>query len=169
MRGYEQSVQLGNAAEHLVMAHLLASGFQAFLADRGNPGFDISVVDGEKHSLLRVKSAKHASVVWSRKKTGVTFLDLRKKGDFCCIVHLGEGVAKAQFYIVPTMVVQEAIDRGRSDWLSKMRRDGQPRKDSTGQRLLFDDKIDGPEYRGFRVKWEKYFENWDQLREGSPV
>ena len=44
--GYSRSVHLGNAGEHLVMAHLLAQGFQAFMADRGNPAFDISVVDG---------------------------------------------------------------------------------------------------------------------------
>ncbi len=164
-RGYETSVQLGNAGEHLVMAYLLAKGFQAFMADRGNPGFDISVVDGAKHSLLRVKCAKTASVVWSRKKSGATFLDIRKTGDFCCIVDLRNDVPSAQIYIVPTTKVQRAIDKGRADWLSKMRRDGKPRKDSTGQRLWLDDKIDGPAYRGFKIKWKAYLANWNQLRD----
>ena len=32
----------GNAGEHLVMAELLARGFDAYWADRGNPAFDIA-------------------------------------------------------------------------------------------------------------------------------
>jgi hypothetical protein len=168
-RGYERSVQSGNAAEHLVMAHLLATGFQAFMADRGNPAFDISVMDGAKHSLLRVKCANTGSAVWSRKKSGVTFLELKKKGDFCCIVDMRKGVAGAQIYIVPTTVVQRAIDEGRKDWLSKSRRDGNPRKDSTGQRVWLDNKIDGPAYRGYTRKWRRYLENWDQLRDAASL
>ncbi len=62
-RGYDRAVHLGNAGEHLVMAHLLAQGFQAFMADRGNPAFDISVVDGSRHSLLRVKTTSGDSVI----------------------------------------------------------------------------------------------------------
>jgi hypothetical protein len=139
-RGYERSVQIGNAGEHFVMAHLLASGFQAFMADRGNPAFDISVVDGAKYSLLRVKCTNTDSVIWSRKKSGAILLDLRDVGDFCVIVDLRTGVADAQIYVVPTNVVQRALDAGRKDWLSKMRRDGMPRKDSTGQRVWLDEK-----------------------------
>lgn len=164
-RGYERSVHLGNAGEHLVMADLLYSGFQAFMADRGNPAFDISVVDATKHSLLRVKCTNTDSVIWSRKKSGATFLDIRKNGDFCCIVDLRNGISGAQIYLVPTIEVQRAIDKGRADWLSKTRRDGNPRKDSTGQRLWLDDVINGPAYKGFRTKWKRYLGNWDQLRE----
>ncbi len=164
-RGYERSVHLGNAGEHLVMAQLLYAGFQAFMADRGNPAFDISVVDGIKNSLLRVKCTNTDSVVWSRKKSGLTFLDMRKTGDFCCIVDMRKGISEAQIYVVPTSIVQEAIDHGRAGWLSKSRRDGNPRKDSTGQRLWLDDKVDGPDYRGFRIKWKRYVANWDQLRD----
>ena len=95
------SVHLGNAGEHLVMADLLGQGFQAFMADRGNPAFDISVVDGHRHSLIRVKTTSSERVMWSRKPSGVTFLDLRMKGDYCCIVDMRKGVARAEFYLVP--------------------------------------------------------------------
>jgi hypothetical protein len=166
-RGYERSVHLGNAGEHLVMAHLLHDGFQAFMADRGNTAFDISVVDGAKHSLLRVKTTRTDSVVWGRRKSGDTFLDLRKTGDYCCIADLRRGISEAQIYIVPTIKVMQAISEGRADWLSKKRRDGQPRKDSTGQRLWLDDHTHGPKYRGFRAKWKRYLGKWDQLRERS--
>jgi hypothetical protein len=134
------------------------------MADRGNPAFDISVVDGPKHSLLRVKCARKGNAVWSRKKSGETFIDVRRSGDFCCVVDMRDGVANAQFYLVPTQEVQMAIDEGRKDWLSKSRRDGLPRKDSTGQRLWLDGKVDGPAYRGFKKKWEGYLNNWQQLR-----
>ena len=163
-RGYERSVHLGNAGEHLVMAHLLHDGFQAFMADRGNTAFDISVVDGAKHSLLRVKTTRTESVIWSRKKSGETFLDLRKSGDFCCIVDLRGGVSDAQIYIVPTTIVMTAIAEGRADWVSKLRRDGKPRIDSTGQRLWLNDNTKGPKYAGFRAKWKRYLANWEQLR-----
>src|SRR5665213_410043 len=96
------------------MAQLLHGGFQAFMADRGNPAFDISVVDGAKNSLPRVKCTNTDSVIWSRKKSGLTFLDMRKAGDFCCIVDLRQGISDAQIYVVPTNVVQDAIDKGRA-------------------------------------------------------
>lgn len=50
--GYATNV--GNAGEHLVMAELLAQGFHAFMADRANPAFDISVYKDRKHSVVRV-------------------------------------------------------------------------------------------------------------------
>ena len=95
------SVHLGNAGEHLVMAHLLGQGFQAFMADRGNTALDISVVDGHRHSLIRVKTTSSESVMWSRKPSGVTFLALRMKGDYCCIVDMRNGVARADFILFP--------------------------------------------------------------------
>lgn len=122
--GYELSVQLGNA----------------------DPAFDIAVVDGNRHSLLRVKTTWAPSVVWSRRKSGITFLDPRPKGDFCCIADFRMGVSDAVIYVVPTPVVQAAIDDARRDWLSKPRRDGKARKDSTDQRLHLNDRIDRHAY-----------------------
>jgi hypothetical protein len=165
MARYHSSVSIGNASEHLVMAHLLVQGFQAFMADRGNPAFDISVVDGNKHSLLRVKVTRTDSVIWSRKKSGLTFLDLRKKGDFCCIVDLRENdPSKAKFYIVPTAVVQNAIDNGRRYWMSFLKRDGSQRTDSPGQRLWLTGPINRHAYEGFENKWKKYLNAWHLLK-----
>lgn len=164
IRGYSTSVHLGNAGEHLVMAHLLTLGFQAFMADRGNPAFDISVVDGKKHSLIRVKTSRADSLVWSRKKSGVTFLDMRQRGDFCCIVDLRANVAKAQIYVVPTRVVQASIDAARTEWNSGRKRDGGTRVDSPAQRLWLNDRAGRRAWEGYKVKWAQYLEAWDQLR-----
>jgi hypothetical protein len=162
------SVHLGNAGEHLVMAHLLGQGFQAFMADRGNPAFDISVVDGHRHSLIRVKTTSSESVMWSRKPSGVTFLDLRMKGDYCCIVDMRNGVARAEFYLVPTNVVQEAIDEARAYWVAGTGRDGKPHQDSSRQVLSLCER-DGHPYRGFRIKWSCYRDNWESLRGRAEV
>ena len=164
-RGYRHSVSLGNAGEHLVMAHLLVRRFQAFWADRGNPAFDISVVDGKRHSLLRVKATSTESVVWSRKKSGVTFLDLRTQDDYVCIVDFRSGVETAPIYVVPTVEVQSAIDRGRKEWISGRKRDGSPRVDSSAQRLWLDENMRRAPYAGFQLIWKQYLGNWDQLRD----
>jgi hypothetical protein len=163
-RGYSATVHLGNAGEHLVMAHLLALGFQAFMADRGNPAFDISVVDGAKHSLIRVKTTRADSVFWSRKKSGITFLHQRKTGDYCCIVDLRSSVASAQIYVVPTATVQVAIDAARKEWNAGAKRDGNKRVDSLAQRLWLNGQAERRAWEGFRVKWRQYLEAWDQLR-----
>ncbi len=168
-RGYGLSVQRGNAGEHLVMAHLLARGFQAFHADRGNPAFDISVVDGDRHSLIRVKTTTSDSLVWSRKKDGSTFLEIRPNGDFCAIVDLRNGVAAASIYIVPTPVVQDALIEARRYWNAGVKRDGSKRKDGTGQRLLLNKRTDRHAYEGFQTKWAHFRDNWDLLRGSTPT
>jgi len=166
--GYNSSVNAGNAGEHLVMAHLLIQGFQAFMADRGNPAFDISVVHEDRHSLLRVKVTRTDSVIWTRKKTGVTFLDLREHGDFSCIVDFRENdPATAKFYIIPTTVVQAAIDAGRKYWMSFRKKDGSERVDSPGQRLWLTDRTDRHAYEGFQTKWKPYLGAWDSLKSGG--
>lgn len=162
--GYRLSVHRGNAGEHLVMAHLLALGFQAFHADRGNPAFDISVVDGDRHSLIRVKTTTSDSLVWSRKKDGTTFLDIRSYGDFCAIVDLRNGVASAPIYIVPTPVVRDALIEARRYWNAGLKRDGSKRKDGTGQRIWLNDRTDRHAYEGFQTKWAQYRGSWDLLR-----
>jgi hypothetical protein len=168
MGGYSSSVNAGNAGEHLVMAHLLIRGFQAFMADRGNPAFDISVVHKDKHSLLRVKVTRTDSVIWTRKKTGETFLDLREQGDFCCVVDFRENdPASAKFYLIPTKVVQAAIDAGRKYWMSSLKKDGSERVDSTGQRLWLNDRVDRHVYEGFEIKWKQYLGAWDLLKSDS--
>jgi len=67
------SVNIGNAGEHLVAAHLLSLGFHVFVADRNNRAFDLSVFHNGKHSLLRVKTSSNYCVQWCNKKDGFEF------------------------------------------------------------------------------------------------
>ena len=73
-------------------------------------------------------------------------MDRRTDGDYCCIVDFRNGIAEADIYLVPTNVVQTAIDEARRYWLSGKRKDGADRKDLTGQRLWLDDRTDGHAY-----------------------
>jgi hypothetical protein len=60
------------------------------------------------------------------------------------IVDLAKGFDNARFYVVPTSIVQVAIDLARAEWVSGPRRDGGVRVDSAAQRLWLDNKVDGP-------------------------
>ncbi len=80
----KMSVNTGNAGEHLVMAEPLARGYHAFMADWGNPSYDISVFKDGKYSLLRVKTTTNGVIQYSTKKDGKTiFLDMRSKKRLC--------------------------------------------------------------------------------------
>jgi hypothetical protein len=121
-------------------------------------------LNGQRHSLIRVKTTSSASMIWSRSLSGVTFLDQRAKDDYCCIVDMRNGVQNAELYLVPTKVVQRAIDVAKKYWVEGLRRDGGPHVDSRRQVLSLCDRDRHP-YWGFRVKWAKYRDNWDQLRD----
>lgn len=166
------AVSVGNAGEHLVMAELLAQGFQAFMADRGNPAFDVAVDSGGITSMIRVKTttAQYGAAQWSVKRTGDVFLDLRAQRDFVALVDLRAGVRRSIIYLVPTPVVDAEIRRAIGVYLAHPNRDGSQRKDN-GQRILRldgEDRPDNPSF-GYAVKWTQYREAWHQLASGSAL
>ena len=148
------------------MAELLARGFQAFMADRGNPAFDIAVDAGGVTSMLRVKTttADHGAAQWSVKRTGDVFLDLRAERDFVALVDLRGQVRGSVIYLVPTRVVDAEIRRAIGVYLAHPNRDGSQRKDN-GQRILRLDGADRPDNPsfGYAAKWAAYCEAWQQL------
>lgn len=161
-----ESVCIGNAGEHLVMAELLAQGFQAFMADRNNPAFDIAVDAGGVTSMIRVKTttADYGAAQWSMKRTGDVFLDVRPERDFVALTDLRGGVRGAVIYLVPTPVVDAELRRAMAVYYSRPNRDGTQRKDN-GQRILRldgEDRPDNPSF-GYAVKWAQYREAWHQL------
>jgi hypothetical protein len=158
------SISIGNAGEHLVMAELLAQGFQAFMADRGNPAFDIAVDVGGVTSMIRVKTTTDGEPKWSEKRTGQVFIDVRPERDFVALVDLRGGVRGSQIYVVPTPVVDAELRRAIGVYLSHTNRNGSQRKDN-GQRILRlygEDRPDNPTF-GYAVKWAAYREAWHQL------
>lgn len=162
------TVSIGNAGEHLLMAELLARGFQAFMADRGNPAFDIAVDVSGSASMIRVKTTRCSDVQWSAKKNGEVSLDRRSERDFVAIVDLRKGVRSAMIYLVPTVSVEQVLAENHAKYLSHPKSDGSPRKD-TKQRIIHLDGVDRPtnEAYGYSRKWEEYREAWWQLGDPS--
>ena len=139
------SVKTGNAGEHLVMAELLARGHHAAMADRGNPAYDILSLCGGRHSSLRVKTSRSANVKWSTKRDGTVFLELSRgnDSDFVVIVLMPERPRNADFYILPTAVVDRTLKTNHKKWLASPRLDGKPRTDAK--------------------RWAKYHDAWHLL------
>ena len=131
------STALGNAGEHLVMAELLARGYQAFWADRGNTAFDISVVAGNKHSLIRVKTSASTHLQWSVKSDGKIFPQMRKSGDYVAIVTFKNGsIRDADVYLVPTHIVDGEIRKYHAHWVAHAPADGVRREGSRAPRQI---------------------------------
>jgi hypothetical protein len=158
------SINLGNAGEHLVMAELLARGFHAFRADRANPAFDISVYRGGRHSLLRVKTTSSPNVQWVAKKDGTVFLEMRDEGDFVALVDLQKGVRNAVIYIVPTKVKNDELQRCHDSWHQHPKRNGEPRKLTQHRAFCLTGK-EGPTDigRDYAKKLERYRDAWWQF------
>jgi hypothetical protein len=85
--------------------------------------------------------------------------------DFTVLVVMGNEAISDRFFIVPTRVVREALEAGRTAFYKIRRRDGGPRVE-TGQitlwlRPLRDGRDDGQ--HDFGRKWECYLARWDLL------
>ena len=160
---YLNTVAVHNAGKDLVRAKLLSWGFGVQDAHGNGRSFGITADKDGKRNLLRVATTRTGRAVWSRKKDGTTFHELRTERDFVVIVDLANDPNQPRYFVVPTSIVQEAIDTARAEWTSDVRRDRGKRVDAVAQRLTLDDKVDGPAWRGYGTRWKRYVDNWDQL------
>lgn len=159
------SANKGNAGEHLVMAELLAQGFDAYFAARNNPSFDLACFWQGRASRLRVKTTSNSSPIWPAKKDGTIFRDVEDEGDFVAIVELKDGVRGAAVYIVPTGVVQENLRRNEEFYVSHPGRSD--KSNARILRLFGDDKPDNISF-AYDRQFTDYLEAWDLLR-GAPT
>ena len=158
------SASKGNAGEHLVMAELLAQGFDAYFAARNNPSFDLACFWQGRASCLRVKTTSNSSPIWSAKKDGTIFRDVHEEGDFVAIVDLKNDVRGAAVYIVPTRIIQEHLLRNDEFYASHPGRSDN--SNARVLRLFGDDKHDNISF-GYDRKFADYFEAWDLLKAPS--
>jgi hypothetical protein len=129
-----RSIDIGNAGEALVLAHLLAKGFHAAHTARNSPAFDVLARKGDRYTALRVKSSRSRSVRFNAKPDGSLFLDLKSgdRTDFTAFVLMLHGqIEESEFYIVPTAKVDKVL---RTDHIKFLSKGG---KDSTIRALKF--------------------------------
>jgi hypothetical protein len=162
------STAKGNLGEHLLMAELINRDFHAFMADRGNAGFDLSTLwspSGRK-CVIRVKTTSNHSAVWTVKKSGQIFLELQEADDFVAIVDLGAGLRERDIYIVPTIALLECLQQDHEFYVSHKKKDGNPRKQEQGMRNVCFYGTEKPTDRcyGYQEKFAQYREAWDLLK-----
>jgi hypothetical protein len=158
----------GNLGEHIIMAELIYHGFHAFMADRGNPAFDVSTLwaGSGRSTLIRVKTTSNHSAVWTVKKSGLIFLDQQEEDDFVAIVDIGNGLRERDVYIVPTDILLNALQADHAFYVSHPKKDGTPRKSEQGMRNICFYGEEKPTDRGYgyQHKFAEYREAWDQLK-----
>jgi hypothetical protein len=130
------SANKGNAGEHLVMAELLAKGFDAYFAARNNPSFDLACF-------------------WQG-------CDIQETNDLAAIVDLKDGVRASNIYIVPTPIVHEHLTRNEQIYASYPGRSST----STARVLRFfgEERRDNPSF-AYDRKFAEFLDAWDLLKD----
>src|SRR5262245_57884961 len=110
------------------MAELLARGFDAYWADRGNPAYDIACFSKEtrRATRLRVKTTSDGTAVWTARKTGL-FLDVQPQDDLVIVCNIQNGVRGADIYIVPTPIIEADLTRNHAEYVALPGKNGKPR------------------------------------------
>ncbi len=157
-----QTVLLGAAGEHHVMAELLRRDYIAALAPQGMSKADILVTDsrGERHCSIQVKTRR------DRGSDGGWHMNekhekIRDKHLFYCFVDFGKTPHdRPEVYVLPSERVADALQRSHSSWLNIPGKQGQKRNDSPMRRLL-------PDYKGlFEPENNPYPKGWlDEYRD----
>jgi len=165
------SVQIGNAGEHYVMACLLAQGYDAGLADRGNPNFDILLrTPGGDFRAVRVKTTSSASFQWTAKEEwdplpGFDKDDPDARDVSILVAFNGDPPGQStEAYVIPTARLVEDINRVNRHYHSHKNRDGSTCKRAKQRviRLDGEKKPDNIAY-GFREDWHEFLDGWDLL------
>ena len=162
------SVILGAAAEHFVMSKLLRRGLIAALPPAGVPNCDICVTDriGDRLCSVQVKARRQrGSDGWHMGQKHET---LRSPSLLYVFVDFGHGEPQHPVcYVVPSVIVAEAVQISHKNWLAAPRRSGHIRKDSKMRRFLPDYSHLGMA-ESHSVGWlDIYREQWGLLETAS--
>jgi len=152
---------IGNSGEHYVMAELLKRDVIAALAPRNAPGFDILATKGEQTVRIRVKTKSENYDVWqySAKKDGSIFRDLSGKDDFSVLVHLAIDHRDMMYFVIPTLLINNWLEKDFKEWLATPGKGGRPHSPTNPKRNL--------KYEQYRGEIEKFRNNWENLWGGD--
>lgn len=161
------STNKGNAGENLVMAELLAQGFEAYRADRGHPEYDVACFAESGHATrLRVKTTtENGAAIWTARKNGKIFLDAKATDDFVIICDVQNGIRGADMYVVPTPVVEQDLVGDHAFYVAQPGRYGKTRSDSDMRVMRFhgEPKHDNQAF-GYQAKYAQYRDAWYLLK-----
>ena len=120
------STNVGNAGEHLIMAELLARGYHAFMADRGNPSFDLAaILPDQRQVKIRCKTCgTNRTLQYDARKSGEIFLELdpASETDFVALIAPRKGEVftsrTAEIWILPTVVMDKHLWQMNEEYLT---------------------------------------------------
>ena len=152
----------GNAGEYLVMAELLFREFDAYLAGRENPAFDIACFanPSRRGTRLRVKTTTDGKAKYSAKSDGSHFRTLGDEDDFVVIVNASPKLPRREFYVIPTKVVEEHL---RSDFEFYVSHPGRNAKSKMRCLTLYGEERETDRGYGYDKKFNEYRDAWGLL------
>lgn len=120
----------GTAGEYFVAAELSRRGWLASIALRGSEAIDILAIHPRTHKqvTIQVKTRQGIGTKWTLQEKAE---DLHGSHIFYVFVRLSGEKDRPEFYVVPSRVVARHVRRGQRIWLSKNKRDGRPRKNTS--------------------------------------
>lgn len=133
------TVILGAAGEHYVMAELLRRGFVAAKAPEGVPNFDIVITDinGERLAAIQVKSKRgfaRGDKGWHMK---AKHEELNSARMFYVFVDLGsDETSPISFFVVPSSTVAYVCNASHKHWIEMPNAKGGQHSESKMRRLL---------------------------------
>jgi hypothetical protein len=142
-------LQAGIAGEYFVAAELTRRGYIASLTLRNTRGVDIlaSNLDATASVGIQVKAAQNTRPIWLLNQK-VEKQRLAKNLVFVFV--LLPPIGSPRFYVVPRRTVAVYARQFHKKWLSELKRDGTPRKNTT--------------MRVFRDLEEEFRNRWDLLQ-----
>mgnify|MGYP000079148134 CR=1 FL=1 len=125
-----ESTLVGVAGEYLVAGELTLRGYIASITLRNSRGIDIiiSSSDGSRSASIQVKTNSTGRSTWMLNRKAETF---EAKNHYYIFVALKGLSIRPSFHIVPSSEVAHYVRTSHQEWLSKTKRDGSARKDSS--------------------------------------
>lgn len=136
----------GIAGEYFVAAELTRRGFMASVTLRNNDSVDVhaSKLSNSKMFAIQVKTNQVGNRHWTLHKKAESLVSENLYYVFVSLRGLNE---RAEYFIVPSIIVADQIKHSYELWLQQPGKKGQPHKDNT-LRKFFDQNGD------YLEKWE---------------
>lgn len=128
------TILTGVAGEYFVAAELSRQGYVASVTLRNTRGMDIIAAnsDASRSVGISVKTNKTNRKDWMVNEKAESF---HSENLFYVFVNLKGVGENPEFHVVPSEVVAKAVYESHRDWLSKPKKSGEARRDSSMRRF----------------------------------